>query len=243
MSGSKLYRIIPRHSLTEPFNFNLFMSDIDLTFLSPDEESIPTVLKNFYILKKFFFNLGEPEILTKSEYHSYKSIENDRLEKIWRQLFLIRKLNWQQKKLDTTNPYELAKTKRGLKKCYSKLFSINNELLLETIFLTDFHSEVITEKDFPFFSNFLEHWIEIGTRTKENSILCRDIYQASGFLQILPDHFIEKNKQHNNSIKRYVHLREICMSQCQLRILVSKGDDSLNIREWIERLESQLVSI
>lgn len=243
MNGSKLFRIIPRHSLTEPFNFNLFMSDIDLTFITPEEESIPSLLRNFYLLKKVFINLGEPEVLTKSEFKSYTSIESKTLQSIWQQLFLIRKLHWQQKKLNTVNMYELAKINRGIIKCYMKLFSIGTELSLNNIFIMDFHSEVLAEDEFPYFSKYLEHWIEIGTKTKDNSIVCSDLFQASGFLQILPDHFEERSKSDHINLKRYIHLREICMSKCQLRILTSKGEDNISIREWIERLEYQFASI
>ncbi len=113
-------RVLVRHSVLEK-EFNPFLSDLDLTIVVPDEQSIKSVALAIPQLLTLFPMLDVPEIHTAQE-----EARLEQLQLKWSKLFLevwfLRKLGWIKRDLRlNTEEFEVRKLEISLKKIEKKL--------------------------------------------------------------------------------------------------------------------------
>jgi hypothetical protein len=233
-----------RHSIREPYNFNLFYSDIDLTFILENENKIRNVLKRLHILKYFMPNIGEPEILLVNEYQNIISHESSLYRTIGQKIFQVRKLTWQYNKLSqTSNPYEMSKIYRGIEKTLNRLNTQTNRICLKSIFPNCPKSKIRLNLNYPFFSDYLECWIEIGECTKELSIICPNIEMADAFLQFIPGNKYEDQSLNHQGLKKYLSYFEIGKSMATFRTKKLEPKEHAQGIAWLETLNKQINEI
>ena len=240
--SDSLIKIIPRHSLTEESGFNLFFSDIDLTFLVKCEKDIPHLLKCYDIIKKVVINLGEPEVLTQKEFTRISANETVFFSSFWTKIFQLRKVSWQiHKAQKPITPLEKMKVERGIQRSLSKLHSDSLQIQLSNIFevFPIPHSSSI---EFPYSCEYLKFVIEIKSSLKPNALIATTALEASAFVGLLPGNQYQEYR-HEIPLQRYLLIREISLSTCQQRLLYHQGKETLHLEDWIKKLESCLIEI
>lgn len=239
--GQDLQMILPRHSLIEPHAYNVFMSDIDLTLVVTSEKDVKQAFETFYSLKKYYPNLGEPEVLTLEEWNNALSYERPGFEKIWSMLFQLRKLSWQTKKLSNAQgEYEVAKIQRGISNSLKKLSSHGPMLKLDDFFPECPVATSFCEIKLPCYSHYLERWIELIDHDQLPSLVFSSIDQAEGFIQLIPGHVTVDLIIQTHPLRRYLLAKEINLSQAQLRIQNFGGTGNEHIEKWVQRLRNEL---
>lgn len=240
--GPKLHAIIPRHSLTEESGFNLFVSDLDLTFVLQNEQEIPRFLQRYDGLKNIFINLGEPEVLTQKEFKRILNIETPFFSSYWTYIFQLRKISWQLiKKTKSHNQLEEQKVERGLRRSLNKLNSLSLQIQLDDIFakLPEVQS---TSLEFPYYCQYLKTWIEIKTSHREHALIATTGLEASAFLGLLPGNQYQGLKE-ELQLQQYLLVKEIALSICQQRLLTHQGEGTQHLADWIQKLELCLSQI
>jgi hypothetical protein len=239
--SDSLSQMIIRHSLLEPQGFNVFMSDIDITLIVKQNSDIPKALKVFYDLKKIFLNLGEPEVFTQQEWEQQMALEEPEFNKIWANLFQVRKIFWQKTKQEkTSSPYEIAKIQRGLEKSYSKLHAAGSRLFIQRLFPNVPSAEIYCGIEIPFYSEYLNIWVEASPACRTESLICSTNDQVEGLIQLIPGHKTIDPKILSHPLRRYFLYREILLSRAQLRIQQYSHHQNDAISGWITRLETEM---
>lgn len=233
--------ILIRHSITEPGNFNLFYSDIDLTLIVKSEGEVKKVLGRLAALKMIMPNIGEPEVLLESEHKNILQNETSFTKTMAKKIFQVRKLSWQMERVSRTeNPYERSKLNRGLKKTLEKLSSDGRQIALEHLFPGCPESKIRLNLEYPFFSDYLQCWIEVGGCVHERSIVSPTIEKADGFLQYIPGNLYEDLSMGHVQLKKYLGHIEIGLTLTTLRIKDLPEAEKAHARAWIETLNRQL---
>ena len=239
--NNSLSQMIIRHSLLEPLGFNVFMSDIDLTIIVKKSEDIPHALKSFFDLKKIFLNLGEPEIFTQEEWNQWMALEQPEFDKTWVNLFQVRKIFWQKMKQEQTSSlYEMAKIQRGLEKSHSKLHAAGSMLYIQRLFPNVPSAEIFCGVDIPYYSKYLNKWVEASPASRIDSLVCSTNDQVEGLIQLIPGHETIDPKIQCHPLRRYFLFREILLSRAQLRIQQYSHIQNELISDWIARLEREM---
>ena len=240
--GGKFIKTIPRHSLTEESGFNLFFSDIDLTFLVRRENDIPHLLTSFNRIKLVFINLGEPEVLTQKEFTRISAHETLFHFSFWTKIFHLRKISWQiEKKEKNTNPLEQTKVERGIKRSLNKLNSHSLQIQLSNI-LEDLSIQHSSSIEFPYFCQYLKTCLEIRSSSKTHALIATTSLEASAFLGLLPGNQYH-GFRHKLPLQQYLLIREISLSICQQRLLRHQGKETQALEDWIHKLERCLTEI
>ncbi len=239
--NNSLSQIIIRHSLIEPQGFNIFMSDIDLTIIVKKNDDIPKALKAFFDLKQIFLNLGEPEIFTQEEWDQWMALEKPEFAKTWANLFQVRKIFWQKMKQEKSSSlYELAKIQRGLDKSHSKLHAAGSMLYIQRLFPNVPNAEIFCGIEIPYYSKYLNMWVEGSPASRTDSLVCSTNDQVEGLIQLIPGHETVDPKIQSHPLRRYFLFREILLSRAQLRIQQYSHIENELISGWITRLESEM---
>lgn len=116
-------RIFLRRSSTQPSNFHLLYSDLDIGCLVPDSlvDKIPEISRRLTAVRSYIPTLGEAEIYTNSEYRMLlESLQI--VGPLYDYLRDIRKIGWMETAVaKAPSDYHRRKAERAIRKCTQRL--------------------------------------------------------------------------------------------------------------------------
>jgi hypothetical protein len=169
------------------------------------------------------------------------ALEKPEFEKSWSNLFQIRKIFCQKmKKEEASSPYEVAKTRRDLEKSYSKLHAAGSRFFIQRLFPNVPSAEIHIGIEIPFYSKYLNIWVEASPPLRAESLICSTNDQVEGLIQIIPGNETIDPKIQSHPLRRYFLLREILLSRAQLRIQQYTKIQNKLISDWIAKLETEM---
>lgn len=238
-----LVDIVARNSINDNKSFNIFLSDIDTSFVIRDETDAARLIQEFLRIKKFFIMLDSPEVYTVSEYEEYIQVISSPSWKFVDLFWNIRKINWCKIQL-ARDSSELNKIKmiRSIEKSFDKIFHKKKSFEQRCFAIRDFkHLNLLMDTEqknlaICTYSEFLANNNNLGIFLE----LSREQYMI--FNSLYPgDELTSLNNTHNTEIlkscKRNIENYERLITLSSIRIRNAKGECSLAHRNWLKHLE------
>lgn len=238
-----LVDIVTRNSINDSKSFNIFLSDIDTSFVIRDETDATKLIQEYLRIKKLFIMLDSPEIYSVSEYEEYIQVINSPSWKFVDLFWNIRKINWCKIQL-ARDSSELNKIKmiRSIEKSFDKIFHKKKSFEQRCFAIKDFkHLNLLMDTEqrnlaICTYSNFLANNNNIGIFLE----LSREQYMI--FNSLYPgDELTSLNNTHNTEIlkacKRNIENHERLITLSSIRIRNARGECSIAHRNWLKHLE------
>jgi hypothetical protein len=232
---------VTRNSLHSSRDFNLFMSDVDFSIVSKDQDCFPAVLNKRQGLKKCLPNLGECELYLEDEWELKKKLSLSPSQVVWDNIYLIRKLGWQKKSLlEAKTEYEKIKVRRAMDIILRRLghskFPLNGSVLFalpgDPPRPRNPQLRVAT-------SLFLG--ATLGCEAPHVDLEFNSIAEFERFHSLLPDSLEDPQSPEDMEIKQYLLLNEVLISTVSLRLAKYEGQlrRAEEIEAWIGDLHKR----
>lgn len=244
LNPKKILLIVPRHSLRKKDQFNVFMSDIDLSVITRSSDDFESILRNSRLIKKLFLNLGELEIHLPLEWEILLQVKKGPATEIWDHIFQVRKLSWQREKLlQPVSDYESEKVKRGMARSLRSLNQSSALLEGRGIFpcITKFTVPPETEISSGYFDDYFEHYVYFHKEASAFGMKFENEVEYLSLRALTPqgDQVLQAPWE---KIRYDLLQRERIMSLCQLRILSWNKEEkkARKVQDWITILDRKI---
>lgn len=238
-----LVDIVARNSINDNKSFNIFLSDIDTSFVIRDETDAARLIQEFLRIKKFFIMLDSPEVYTVSEYEEYIQVISSPSWKFVDLFWNIRKINWCKIQL-ARDSSELNKIKmiRSIEKSFDKIFHKKKSFEQRCFAIRDFkHLNLLMDTEqknlaICTYSEFLANNNNLGIfleLSREQYMIFNSLYPGDELTSLNNTHNTEILKSCKRSIEKYERL----ITLSSIRIRNAKGECSLAHRNWLKHLE------
>jgi hypothetical protein len=232
---------IARNSVHSRDDFNLFMSDVDFTIVTDDEDAAGQVLRKRQRLKKFLPNIGECEVFRQDEWRLKSKLDSSPLRDLWSAVYLIRKLGWQRSSLSkASTPYDLEKNQRAMGITLRKLGHTGLPLSGDALFPFLANSPKASDPSATS-ANSLFLGATIGTVGQDADLCFRSVDEFERFRRILPDTIGAPSLAADREVKTYLMLQELLLATVSRRIVAASGDTlrAQEITGWIKDLHKR----
>jgi hypothetical protein len=245
--GKSSWVLIPRHSLIEKGEFNLFMSDLDFSLLVNNSDEVKSAKAFCAQARRNIPNLGEIEIYTKDERLLLERYVTLDLSIMWRKLQLIRKWSWISE-VNKSHEYHEAKRLRARDKI-SRIIGIKDyQIKGNELFPNDIQD--VQKIQFQSWSHYLSCWIsnhqmELNDDFPQLNIFFSNGSQASLFHLAMPTE-IDSGLEAGvfEKLRIFGYLQEALLVRASLRQGRQKSLPSFHeLHAWHEKLENKLREI
>lgn len=243
LKHKNIVEIVSRNSINDNKSFNIFLSDIDTSFVIKDDTDATKLIQEFIKIKKIFIMLDFPEVYSVSEYKEYVQLINSSSWKFVDIFWNIRKINWCKIQLarDST---ELNKIKmiRSIEKSFGKVFHMNKSFDQRCFAIKDFkHLDLLMDTEqkniaICTYSDFLANNNKLGIfleLSREQYMIFNSLYPGDELTSLNNTHDTEILK----SCKRSIENHERLITLSSIRLKKAKGESDLAHQNWLKLLE------
>jgi len=233
-------KIHVRHSVIDAEDFNTFVSDIDISAVGTNEQDLQRAFLRHSQLKCQILNLGEIELYLADEWALKLKLMSSPLYGIWRKLYLLRKLRWQEACLrEAKNEYQVLKHQRGIQVTLKRLGAEDQQIDADELF--GFHMETTGILSLPnrFHSMFLDS--AVGLKGSADRIVLASPAALETFRRFLPDTPEPPIGDRNREIKLFILLCEYLQTHITRRhhVLLGRRDQIAVMEHWMGSLRER----